>query len=187
MLIRRIIRAKTMGHAPRFVGSWASLLLAVAFVCASGTAQNQPTSSREPVDRIIILKSAHTMTLMRDSHVVKTYMVALGRQPVGAKDREGDHKTPEGEYIIDSKIADSRFHLALHISYPNAADRARALKLGVNPGGAVEIHGVESRYAWLGSLHRQIDWTDGCVAVTNSEIDEIWHLVPVGTPVDIRP
>ena len=185
--MRRIDSGQKNGSRVRLAGSWVSLLFAVAFVCTSGSAQNQPTSSREPVDHIIILKSAHTMTLMRGSHVVKTYMVALGRQPVGAKDREGDHRTPEGQYIIDSKIADSRFHLALHISYPNAADRARALKLGVNPGGAVEIHGLESRYAWLGPLHRQIDWTDGCVAVTNSEIDEIWPLVPVGTPVEIRP
>jgi len=138
-------------------------------------------------DRSIIVKSARTLTLMRHAEVLKTYKVALGTQPIGKKEREGDHKTPEGVYVIDSKIEHSRFHLALHISYPNAADRERARELGVNPGGAVEIHGLESVYAWLGPLHRQIDWTDGCIAVTNAEIDEIWPLVPVGTPVEIHP
>lgn len=125
--------------------------------------------------------------LMRNGAVLKTYKVALGTQPVGRKEREGDHKTPEGDYVIDSKVAQSRFHLALHISYPNAEDRERARKLGVNPGGAVEIHGLENKYEWLGPLHRQVDWTDGCIAVTNAEIDEIWSLVPAGTPVEIRP
>jgi len=127
------------------------------------------------------------MTLMHKREVLKTYKVALGGQPVGPKEKQGDHKTPEGLYVIDSKIPNSRFHLALHISYPNAADRERARKMGVNPGGAVEIHGLESQYAWLGPLHRQTDWTDGCIAVSNAEIEEIWPLVPVGTPVEIRP
>ena len=103
----------------------------------------------------------------------KTYKVALGTQPIGAKERQGDHKTPEGTYTIDSKIEKSQFHRALHISYPNAADRKRALKLGVSPGGDVEIHGLGAEYGWVGSAHRRVDWTDGCIAVTNEEIDEI--------------
>jgi murein L,D-transpeptidase YafK len=138
-------------------------------------------------DRIVIVKSAQTLTLMSGGQVLKSYKVALGGDPVGPKVKVGDKKTPEGEYVIDSKNAKSRFHLALHISYPNTADRARARKLGVSPGGGVEIHGLESKYAWVGSLHRQVNWTAGCIAVTNPEIDEIWPLVPVGTPVEIRP
>jgi murein L,D-transpeptidase YafK len=138
-------------------------------------------------DRIVVEKSARTMALMRGGQVLKTYKVALSREPVGAKERAGDHKVPEGAYVIDSKNSHSRFHLALHISYPNAADRERARKLGVKPGGDIEIHGLGNKYAWVGSLHRQADWTDGCIAVTNPEIDEIWPLVPVGTPVEIRP
>jgi len=118
--------------------------------------------------------------------VLKTYKVALG-DPVGAKKQQGDRETPEGEYVIDSKNTHSRFHRALHVSYPNSADRERARKLGVSPGRDVEIHGLPSKYAWLGFLHRQMDWTAGCIAVTNSEIDEIWPLVPLGTPVEIRP
>jgi murein L,D-transpeptidase YafK len=138
-------------------------------------------------DRIIVEKSARTMTLMRGGKVLKTYKVALSREPVGAKERAGDHRVPEGEYVVDLKNPHSRFHLALHISYPNAADRERAHKLGVNPGGNIEIHGLDSKYDWVGSLHREVNWTDGCIAVTNPEIEEIWPLVPVGTPVEIRP
>jgi murein L,D-transpeptidase YafK len=111
----------------------------------------------------------------------------LGRNPVGAKTRHGDHKTPEGNYIVDAKKNKSRFHRALHISYPNQADRERVQRDGVKPGGEVEIHGVQNGLGWLGARHRRIDWTDGCIAVTNDEIDEIWKMVDVGTPVEIRP
>lgn len=124
---------------------------------------------------------------MKGPQVLKSYKVALGTQPVGAKERQGDHKTPEGQYSVDRKIPNSQFHLALHLSYPNASDRERAHKLGVPPGGDVEIHGFPAAFAWLGSLHRRIDWTDGCIAVTNAEIEEIYALINVGTPVEIRP
>jgi murein L,D-transpeptidase YafK len=138
-------------------------------------------------DKIVILKSARTMTLLSGSKVLKTYKVALGSVPVGAKQVEGDHKTPEGLYQIDAKNAQSQFHLSLHISYPSAADQERARTLGQPPGGAIMIHGLARPFAYLGPLHRQSDWTDGCVAVTNAEIEEIWKLVPVGTRVEIRP
>jgi murein L,D-transpeptidase YafK len=127
------------------------------------------------------------MTLMQGAKVLKTYKVALSREPVGAKEREGDHKVPEGEYMVDSKNSHSRFHLALHISYPNAFDREKARKLGVRPGGNIEIHGLGSSYSWVGSQQRQVDWTDGCIAVTNAEIEEIWPMISVRTPVEIRP
>ena len=113
--------------------------------------------------------------------------MVLGTVPRGAKERQGDHKTPEGNYVIDAKNSHSRFHLALHISYPKAEDRERAKKIKVDPGGDIMIHGLEHSFAFLGDLHRQTDWTDGCVAVTNPEIEEIWKLVPVGTIVEIRP
>ena len=116
----------------------------------------------------------------------KVYRVALGRA-AKSKDHMGDHKTPEGEYIIDGRNAQSRFHLALHVSYPNAADRKRASEEGLPPGYAIMIHGVEKQYAWLGPLQHDVDWTDGCIAVTNPEMDEIWRLVAVGTPIEIRP
>jgi len=139
------------------------------------------------VDTILVVKSTRTMTLLAKGQVVKSYRVALGGQPVGPKIQQGDHKTPEGKYIIDSRNARSQFHLGLHVSYPNAADRARAKRLGVNPGGAIMIHGLAPSFAWLGAKHAATDWTDGCIAVSNEEIEEIWRLVPVGTAVEIRP
>jgi murein L,D-transpeptidase YafK len=162
----------------------ALLLLLFCLPCRGDEKASGPPAK---ADRIVVEKSTRTMTLMRDGIVLKTYKVALSREPVGAKEREGDHKVPEGEYVIDSKNPHSRFHLALHISYPNAVDKERARKLGVRPGGNIEIHGLDSKYAWVGSLQRRVDWTDGCIAVTNSEIEEIWPLVAVGTPVEIRP
>jgi murein L,D-transpeptidase YafK len=141
----------------------------------------------QQADKILIIKSAHSMALLSGGKTLKTYKVALGGVPVGPKRIEGDHKTPEGDYIIDAKNAHSRFHLSLHISYPSPADMERARKLGSRPGGAIMIHGLASSFAFLGPLHRQTDWTDGCIAVTNAEIEEIWRLVPVGTRVEIRP
>lgn len=138
-------------------------------------------------DRILIVKSTRTMTLYSGNKVLRTYKVALGTVPVGPKRVEGDHKTPEGIYTIDAKNPQSQFHLSLHISYPDATDRERAHKLGARPGSAIMIHGLPAGYAYLGALHRRVDWTDGCVAVTNAEIEEIWKLVPVGTRVEIRP
>jgi murein L,D-transpeptidase YafK len=154
------------------------LIMELTFASAS----NQPQA-----DKIVILKSAHTMTLLSGDKVLKTYKVALGTEPIGPKRIEGDHKTPEGNYVIDGKNPQSMFHLSLHISYPSAADRQKAAKLGAPPGGAIMIHGLAKQYAYLGPLHRQADWTDGCVAVTNAEIEVVWKLVPVGTSVEIRP
>jgi murein L,D-transpeptidase YafK len=150
------------------------------------TAGAQAITSKQQADRILVVKGTHTMTLFKDGQVLKSYKVALGSGG-GAKTQAGDRDTPEGEYVIDAKNMHSRFHRALHISYPNLADRERARKLGVSPGALIEIHGVESKWAWLGSLPRQIDWTAGCIAVTNPEIKEIYQLVPVGTTVRIEP
>lgn len=156
------------------------------FVVACGLVTGQTLSKPEQVDRIVIVKSAHTMTLMREGRKIKTYKVALGDSK-GPKVQQGDKKTPEGTYFVDGKNPNSLFHRALHLSYPNAADRERARKLGVSPGGDIEIHGLPRQYAWLGAAHRSVDWTTGCIAVTNAEIDEIWDEVGVGTAVEIRP
>jgi len=163
-------------------------LCLLSLACIVVWAADKPTAPPvKKADRIVVEKSTRTMKLMLGSEVLKTYKVALSREPVGAKEREGDHRVPEGQYVIDSKNSHSCFHLALHISYPNAADRQKARTLGVKPGGNIEIHGVGSKYGWVGSLQVQVNWTDGCIAVTNSEIEEIWPLVPVGTPLEIRP
>jgi murein L,D-transpeptidase YafK len=148
-------------------------------------AQSPEQSHR--VDRILILKSARTMTLESGGKPLKSFKVALGSQPVGAKQQQGDHKTPEGVYSVDAKNAHSQFYMALHLSYPSDEDKLRARKLGVSPGGDVEIHGLGKQYGWIGARQRLSDWTDGCVAVTNQEIEEISRLVPAGTLVEIRP
>jgi murein L,D-transpeptidase YafK len=165
-----------MGY--RRVGVLIALIAALACSAAARALQ---------ADKIVIVKSTRTMTLLAGEKVLKTYKVALGTAPIGPKRVEGDHKTPEGNYNIDARNPQSRFHLALHISYPSAEDQQRAHKLGARPGGAIMIHGLPGPFAYLGPLHRQTDWTDGCIAVTNAEIEEIWRLVPLGTKVEIRP
>ncbi len=138
-------------------------------------------------DRVLVEKSARRLTLMKDGSVLKCYRIALGRNPTGNKERQGDDRTPEGLYTIDHRNAGSRYHRALHISYPTPTQVKRARRIGVNPGGDIMIHGLPPDYAWAGSLHRMFDWTRGCIALTNAEMDEIWTVVPAGTTIEIRP
>jgi murein L,D-transpeptidase YafK len=138
-------------------------------------------------DSVLILKKDHVFELLAGGKVIRTYKVALGRGGLAPKEREGDARTPEGHYVIDSRNAGSHYHRSLHVSYPNAEDRKHAASLGVSPGGAIMIHGLPNGMGWLGASHRLYDWTLGCIAVTDEEIDEIWNLVPLGTPVEIRP
>ncbi|MDG4597725.1 MAG: L,D-transpeptidase family protein [Candidatus Contendobacter sp.] len=139
------------------------------------------------VNRILVEKKARRLTLFRDNKPVKTYAIALGRQPEGHKQFEGDNKTPEGRYVIDSRKKNSSFHRALHISYPNPKDVAFATGQKKSAGGNIMIHGLPNGMGALGPLHRLRDWTAGCIAVTNAEIEEIWRVVPDGTPIEIRP
>jgi murein L,D-transpeptidase YafK len=152
-----------------------------------GSAVGQTLPANVKADRVIVMKKERTLTLMSQGKVLKTYKVALGGDPVGAKTRQGDHKTPEGVYQLDRRNAQSQFYKSIHISYPDAKDTTRAKKLGVSPGGDVYVHGLPNGYKWLGAGHRLKDWTDGCVAVTDEEIDEIWRVVPDGTVIEIRP
>jgi murein L,D-transpeptidase YafK len=159
-------------------------LLTAGILCAIAMAQ-APKSLH--ADRVVVLKKERTLQLVSHGTVVKTYKVALGGDPVGPKTRQGDHKTPEGGYILDSRNAHSQFHKAIHISYPNAQDRATARAKGLSPGGDVFVHGLPNGYHWVGASHRLKDWTDGCIAVTDEEIEEIWRAVDDGTPIEIRP
>jgi len=137
-------------------------------------------------DSIVVEKSTHRMSLFKDGQVLRTYQVSLGRGGPEPKSREGDARTPEGTYFIDRRNPRSCCHLALHISYPSAADVAAARARGVSAGSDVEIHGIRNGLGWLGRWHRAMDWTSGCIAVTNSEMDEIWRVVPDRTPIVIR-
>lgn len=144
-------------------------------------------ASTDLADRLVVNKSKRELLLYKGQTVIRTYHVALGRQPVGPKLREGDKRTPEGTYTISAKYAQSDYHKALRISYPSTADRERARRQGVSPGGDILIHGLPNGRGWLGPVHRWMDWTQGCVAVTDQEIEEIWRLVAVGTPIQINP
>lgn len=158
-----------------------AFLLFLATICALGN----DNSFR--ADRVIVLKKERILQLVSHGRVIRTYKIALGGNPVGPKSQQGDHKTPEGLYILDSRNEHSQFYKSIHISYPNPHDRATARQRGVSPGGDVFVHGLPNGYGFLGSSHRLKDWTDGCIAVTDQEMDEIWKSVADGTPIEIRP
>ena len=159
--------------------------IVVTLLCAHS--ERLPLSPDAKADRLLVEKAARRLTLFRGATPLKSYHVALGRAPIGPKKREGDYRTPEGAYLIDRRKQDSAFHRALHISYPSPTDTAQARKHGVEPGGDIMIHGIRNGLGWLGALHRTRDWTAGCIAVTNAQIEEIWRAVPDGTSIEIRP
>jgi murein L,D-transpeptidase YafK len=146
-----------------------------------------PGAAELPADRIVIHKAKRELILLRAGKPIRTYRVALGTNPVGAKTRQGDRRTPEGIYTISGRNARSAYHRSLRVSYPNAEDRARAKKLGVDPGGDIMVHGLPNGQGLIGAAHRLADWTWGCIAVTNEEIEDIWRRVPNGTVVEILP
>jgi murein L,D-transpeptidase YafK len=172
-----------MQVARRTLFAWLVAAPAVLLAALRGEAQKP----QEQADAILVLKKDHQLQLFQKGKLLRTYKVALGTGGLAPKQREGDARTPEGHYTIDSRNAVSHYHKGLHVSYPNAEDRKRAAKLGVSPGGAIMIHGLPNGKGYLGTLHTQWDWTLGCIAVTDAEIDEIWDLVPLGTPIEIRP
>ena len=148
----------------------------------AGSAQ----ASIEKADKILVLKSRRQMMLLKDEKVLKTYRISLGSQPNGKKTRRGDGKTPEGKYIIDRRNPYSRYHLALHVSYPSAPDIRHARLSGTDPGGNIMIHGLPNGHGPRWKTKMFTDWTAGCIAVSDQEIAEIWRAVPDGTPIEIR-
>ena len=170
-------------------------LTAVTAAQATVTADASP-SSRQAVDpggpvpiadSIVIEKKARRLTLYHHGRRIRSYLVALGANPVGDKQYAGDRRTPEGLFSIDDKNEKSDFHMALHISYPDSAHTARAAAMGLSPGGGILIHGLPNKKGATGAFHRTVDWTDGCIAVTDEEIEGLWSAVMVGTPVEIKP
>lgn len=139
------------------------------------------------MQRVVVEKSARRLELLFAGHPVREYRVSLGREPVGAKLRRGDGRTPEGQYVLDARNAGSSFHRSLHVSYPSPSDVRSAREAGAAAGGEIMLHGLPNGAEWVGAEHLGFDWTDGCIAVTNEEMDEIWELVDDGTPIEIRP
>ena len=168
------------------------IVLLVICVVAAGLAAAaylnvDPLPHDAVADRVLVEKSARRLTLLRNGKALKTYWMALGRAPVGAKEYEGDQRTPEGIYTIDFHKPDSDFHLALHLSYPEQHDVDRAAAQGLSAGSDIMIHGLPNGRGWIGRFHRRNDWTAGCIAVANFEIEEIYRVVPDGTPIELRP
>lgn len=137
-------------------------------------------------DKVVVDKSQSKLYVMKKGKPLKEYKVAFGSNPVGHKEREGDGKTPEGKYTLDYKNSKSKFYKSIHISYPNAYDIAKANALGVSPGGDIMIHGQRNGYEAFAAIRQKFNWTEGCIALTNKEMEEVWHLVEAGTPIEIR-
>ncbi len=139
------------------------------------------------VDKLVVYKSKRKLLAFSDGKLLKSYPISLGGQPVGAKEIEGDLKTPEGLYTINDKNPYSDYHKNLGVSYPNEKDIAHAKSLGKDAGGDIKIHGLRNGLGFIGKLQRCMDWTFGCMALTDSEIDELFDAVKIGTPIEINP
>jgi|CXWL01.1.fsa_nt_gi murein L,D-transpeptidase YafK len=163
-----------------------AVLLAAVALAARADAQSLPAGF--VADLVVVEKAARRLHLMREGRIAKTYAVVLGGNPIGHKQQEGDQRTPEGRYVLDWRNPKSQFTLALHVSYPNGADRAAARSRGVSPGGDIMVHGQPR---WLGGADSAAalpgDWTLGCIALSNADMREIWNHVRDGTPIEIRP
>lgn len=161
----------------------AAFLTLVTFYAVSASA----VAGTETVSAVLVLKSDRVLRLLNNGKTLRQYRVSLGKQPVGHKMQEGDLRTPEGRYILDWRNENSRFYRSIHISYPNNRDIRRAEQIGASPGGMIMIHGRPSYYSSATQRYKNNDWTDGCIAVTDSEMDEIWDMVDDGTPIIILP
>ncbi|WP_221271716.1 L,D-transpeptidase family protein [Tunturibacter empetritectus] len=162
-----------------------TLFALAVFPLRALSANDTPLPASAMADKVVVLKTERKLLLMKGSEVLKTYTLSLGGNPVGPKIMEGDRRTPEGNYVLDRHNAHSQYHRSIHISYPNADDIARAKRFGVPTGGELYIHGLPNDFK--GPSGQLGDWTEGCIAVTNAEIDEIWRVVPDGTPIEIKP
>lgn len=145
-----------------------------------------PAFTFAAVDLVKVDKSVNKMYLYDSHQLVRQYHVAFGGEPKGHKQQEGDQRTPEGRYTLDYKKEDSAYYRAMHVSYPNAADTEHAGQMGVAPGGFIMVHGQRNGLGWLSWLTQQFNWTNGCIALTNAEMDEFMNLVPVGTAIEIE-
>ena len=162
---------------------WPAILLAVLAI-AGGASE----ASDFPVaDEVIVEKGERKLHLMKNGRAFRTFEIALGIAPEGDKEQEGDFKTPEGRYLLDGRNRDSDYFLSIHISYPDAADRRAAAAKGVDPGGQIMIHGQPNEPSYSAGYYKTTDWTNGCIAVSNSDMIDIWLMTPDDVPIEIRP
>ena len=155
---------------------------ALAFMLSWGIAHSEPIA-----DMVVVEKSKSRLYLMREGEAFASFRVAFGSNPKGHKQEQGDGRTPEGRYILDYKNSGSAYYKSIHISYPNAKDRKEARKRGVDPGGDIMIHGQKNGYGRLSILVQRFNWTNGCIALSDRDMDTVWNAVNPGTPIEIRP
>lgn len=151
------------------------------------TIVTKPVSQQRTVEKVLVIKSARQLQLISAGEPFKSYRISLGKQPNGPKQREGDKRTPEGLYWLDWRKVSDRYNLAMHVSYPNVSDAARARREGVEPGGMIMIHGTPLNDEYPEWYFHTLDWTEGCIAMKNADMREIWSLVKDGTLIEIRP
>jgi murein L,D-transpeptidase YafK len=187
--LRRAHAARTpqlgSGVPARFTLMLSIIAAAAAAICANSEPAPLPTDAK--VDLLVVEKANHKLLAYSHGALLRSYSIALGGDSSDPKSRQGDRRTPEGRYFIDAHNANSSFHRALHVSYPSAADIERARAAGYDPGGDIMVHGIHNGLGWIGRAHRLMDWTAGCVAVTDPEIEELYRVVPDGTQIDLRP
>jgi murein L,D-transpeptidase YafK len=138
-------------------------------------------------DKILVEKGKRKLHLLLNGEAFRTYDIALGVEPVGDKEREGDQKTPEGVYKMDERNPNSDYFLSIHVSYPNQQERQEAQRKGINPGGQIMIHGQPNTPTYSAAYYRKEDWTNGCIAVSNSDMIDIWLMTPDDVPIEILP
>jgi len=143
--------------------------------------------SEQPADFVLVVKSESRLYLIREGQEVASFKVAFGSNPQGHKQQQGDERTPEGRYTLDYKNANSAYYKSIHISYPNAKDRENARKRGVDPGGHIMVHGQRNGYEVFSVFAQLFNWTNGCIALSNRDMDVVWQTVNPGTPIEIRP
>ena len=161
------------------------LIVGIAILFALNPSSKSPID--EPIDLIVVYKSKRLLNVYAHERLLRSYKISLGKHPIGHKEFEGDKKTPEGLYYINTKSTNSRYHKNLGISYPNINDLNFATNRQKSAGGNIKIHGIRNWLGLVGILHRNFDWTNGCIALTNQEIDELYDVVPVGTIIEIKP
>lgn len=187
-MTRPIAAPRLPNNPTRRPSPWLCLGLAAAFTLAGcGGAPSKPAPTAQAVDKVIVKKSERKMQLLRKGEVVREYRVALGASPRGHKFQEGDERTPIGDYILDWRNPRSNYYKSIHVSYPNERDKSLAKLLGTPPGGMIMVHGMPNhiRSPAIRAEYSRRDWTDGCIAVQDHEMDEIWRMVRDGTPIRI--
>lgn len=175
-----------MKQSKRFIISFVIILVTLVSFYGIFYLKNTKLPKNIIIDKILIEKSKRKLHLIKNDKILKTYSISLGKNPKGDKLKEGDSKTPTGQYKITHHNKNSNYHKSLLLSYPNSKDKEEARKNNVNPGGNIMIHGIKNKFGWIGKLHVLSDWTEGCIAVTNKEIEEIYNSAPNGTIVNIK-